>query len=462
MTELHTTVMEIAATLEEMSKRLRRVEVLSRTALSSSTTFLSLVDTPDTYVGHAGNTVIVNVGVDGVIFSPFSSACVTFVCGAIGWRATGGSVARTLAHENAFMLSPDGNPRGDYAIDLQQLRSADDDVAGSYGSAIYSNEDNSIGGAGGADTDNEWSTIVGSYNDISDNASYCHIIGSFNDIYTDCYDLTVFGFSHDLTEAQYGVYAYDNITVDDALGCFSFGEINELIENIHDYPTYSGSFGAGNIMEGDMFYAFQFGDDNKVHGTGPAGGDSCWVTFQVGYFNYSQNVNMNFIFGGYCKSSLAVGAGYYYDGRMVLGESGAKGPSDGTGYAGGFQQASWFSQADSIGTMPVAWTTSRFEFPIIQESAWGFTAYISSTDPNCANIGHWKIEGLIENAGGVTTLVWSVITNLYRDVVTEEWQAVADDPNDRLIFQFRDTAGPHVVNYQHTQIRLKTEEIGYS
>jgi hypothetical protein len=448
-------------TLEKYSKRLRKVEILARASRSVGS-FIALSDTPDTYAGFAGRTVVINTAEDALYFGPFSSSCVTFECGLVGWRATGGTDSRVLVHEIAFQLSTDGNPRGSYAIDLQRYRFADDEVAGSYGSAIFSNEWNKIGGTGAGggagEYDCEWSTITGAYNTIDDNASYCHILGNFNAIYEDCYDVVACGWSHDLNLAQYILCAYDDNVVEDALGCFLLGENNTLLATgLGDYPTYTGMFGTGNFQEGDVWYCFQFGDDHVADGDSIWG---IWIGMQGGYDTYMQDVNMNFLFGNSLKSYCPVLA-EYYDGRMVLGESGVGGvTTDGTGHSGGFHQASWFSQNWVINTWYVAWTTA-YQYPIIADSAWGFKAYISETTINCGEIGLWKIEGLIKNAGGTTTLVWSSVTPLHRDNANREWQAAADNVNDRLIFQFRDLTGPDATTDHNTQIRVDTEEVGF-
>ncbi len=386
--------------------------------------------------------------------------CVTHVCGAVGWRATGGTAARTLVHETAFQLSAGGDARGNLAIDLQSSRWVAADVAGGNLSTILSNEENRI------DANCQWSSICGPYNEILDNSDGSHILGQFNDIYDNSYSAIAIGDSHDIEDGSYVFFSGVGHTVqkpagtNGALGVFSFLEQNDFISNANDYPTYTGSFGILNVQEGDVWYVFQFGEANKVYGLGTPG-EQCLWGIQNGFENYSQHVYRNYLFGEACKSSLAAGDGYY-DGRIVLsGDYPNASPADGTGMPGGYNQDSWFSQSDQIATWNVAWITSRFEFPIIQESVWGFEIHIVGTDRFSANICFWKIEGLIKNAGGATTLVWSSITNLYRDVVTKEWQVIADNPNDRLVVQFRDTAGPDATVW-NIQFRMFTTEVGFN
>ena len=49
-----------------------------------------------------------------------------------------------------------------------------------------------------------------------------------------------------------------------------FGESNDAIQNVNDAPIYSVSGGILNILEGDVFVCFQFGEDNKMYGLGSA------------------------------------------------------------------------------------------------------------------------------------------------------------------------------------------------
>lgn len=453
---------------EKLSKRLRFLETLPRPSSTVVDTFLELGDTPSVYEGYSGFAVFVNPAETGLQFEPVGGACVTFICGPVGWRATGGTIPRTLVHEVAFQLDTGGNARGDYAIDLQQLRWADDQVAAGEFSAILTNEENVI------EPDSKGCSITGPYNEIRDWYPGVHILGQFNDAYSGTvygggYSVVMVGDDHEAQDLVYAFFAGDNQQATkplggggpSALGIFSFIEQNEFYPTAFDYPTYTGSFGVFNVQEGDVWYVFQFGEGNKVYGSGnPAYMQTLWG-MQNGYTCYSAHVSRNYLFGESPKSYLP-NAGGYYDGRIVLsGDSPNAVPSDGTGYPGGYNQDSWFSQNDLITTWTVAWITSRFEFPIIQESAWGFEIYIVGTERFAANVYYWKIEGLIENAGGATTLKWSVVTNLFRDVATKEWQVIADDPNDRLVLQFRDTAGPDAT-ICNIQFRMMTTEVGYN
>jgi len=377
----------------------------------------------------------------------------------VGWQINAGTESRYMKHSTAFQLDDGGDTRGDYAIDLQQDRNNVAQIAAADYSAILSGRRNELGVAA------IWSTITGSSNAILDSSAGCHVLGQFNDIYNDSYGVIATGDGHDIDDALCAFFSGDSHATSitgaaslSGLGVFSFIEQNEFIGTLSgDYPTYTGSFGLSLVQRGDVWYGFQFGEDCEIYGLISGSTNN----MQYGYNHYSEEAFNVFQFGYATKSVQASGVDFY-DGRIVWsGDWPNASPSDGTGWPGGYNQDSLFSQNDNITTWNVAWTTSRFEFPIIQESVWGFTAYITGTERFAANVYYWKVEGLIENAGGATTLKWSVVTNIFRDVATKEWQVVADDPNDRLVFQFRDTAGPDAT-ICNIQLMLLTIEVGYN
>lgn len=453
----------IAKALEKISKRLRKVEVLARLSRTETVdTFLGLTDTPFEYDGYRGWAVVVNNNEDAVEFQPIGGACVTFVCGPVGWRGYGGAERRTLVHEVAFQLSADNNDRGAYAIDLQQETNAVTQVAGGDYSAILSGRRSVIG------TDCLWSVIAGPYNEITDNSIGYIYGGCCNDIYDSSYMIHILGEGIDVEKGTYCLFsgeghraikgAHDSSS---AFGVWCFGEDNTFWENANDYVAYSGMYGIDLEMEGDVWLCHQFGEQNRFYGLGGIGTSTTLWNMQHGFAHYAQHVMTNAQFGRNTKSALPSATSDFYHGRVLnSGDQYNDSPTDGiAGYGGGFNQDSWFSQSDVITTWNVAWTTARFQFPIIQDSIWTFLIYISATERGCANSHSFKIEGCIENDGGNTTMLASTVTNIYRDVATKEIQAVADNANDRLAIQFRDTAGPDAT-WTNVQFSMFTVEVG--
>ena len=384
------------------------------------------------------------------------AACVIHTCGATGWRATGGTIVRTLVHEVAFQLTAAGNARGVDAVDLQISQFNATYVAAAPTSAILTNEENKI------EADCDYSVIAGTWNEIRDNSQQNYVFGYNNEVFTDSFGNTVFGGGHDIDDSTWNSVLGIDHDLDGAFGCFVFGGQNDILQNVNDAPYYSVSGGILNVLEGDIFACFQFGEDNKMYGLGSTPDEQVWESGQFGFRHYAQNVYTNWQFGQSTKSFLANAdaSGEYYNGRILnSGDYENDHPSDGTGEVGGFNQDSWFSQSDSIATWNVAWTTERFEFPIIQDSIWTFLIYVSATERGCANSHSFKIEGCIENDGGNTTMLASTVTNIYRDVATKECQAIADNANDRLAIQFRDTGGPDAT-WTNVQISMFTVEVG--
>jgi hypothetical protein len=457
----------LAQSSEKISKRLRRVEVLSRlSSVDTAETFIELDDTPNEYNGYAGWVPFVNGAETGLEFGPVGGACVAFVCGSPGWRATGGSPSRTLVHETAFQLSAGGDDRGEYAIDLQQVRFNDNDVAGGNFSSILGAEENEIIDNDGFSS--EYSGILGSWNTIEDGYE-CYIVGTSNTIdgsaFPSSYQVNVVGSSMYDQYSNYVFLAGYNHNTENAFGCFALGEANEIEQKAaSDNPTYSGATGILNDLEGDCYLVNVHGEENSAYGIGTVGNVTLWSEIH-GFESYLCHVITNYAFGQGVRSYRPTGDGYY-DGRIVFsGDYPNQWPAGsipplGTGAAStsGYNQDSWFSQNDFITDWPVAWTTSRFEFPIIQDSAWGFLAYINGVDQGLNNTYLWKIEGYVENNGGVMNIRLQTVTNLYRGVATKEWRI--STTADRVIFQYRDTAGPDTTDV-NIQFKMLTTECGY-
>ena len=388
------------------------------------------------------------------------AACVAHVCGATGWRATGGTIARTLVHEVAFQLDIGGNARGAYAIDLQQDRFDGNDVAAGDYSVILGGERNEI------HPNSDFCTILGAWNYIrtfGGNEPYdCHQYGNSHIIYGDSYRVFNIGAAHEVYDSESVFLSGYGHEIDSVYGCFSLMEGNEIKQNVNDNPNYCGNMGLYNDIVGEVWGGYQMGESNYMEGDGGGGADSIWMSWQFGYNNrIDEQGSMVFQFGSSLGSYLPVGlAGDYFSGRMMLDGDNVNETSTNTPTGLGFNQNSTFGQNTAIDTWPAAWTSSRFQFPIIEDSIWGFTARIMGTELGCANSYDWLIEGAIENDGGNTTILWSTVTNNYRDVATKEWQVIADNVNERLVFQYRDTAGPDATRC-NIEFLMFTTEVGY-
>lgn len=71
-----------------------------------------------------------------------------------------------------------------------------------------------------------------------------------------------------------------------------------------------------------------------------------------------------------------------------------------------------------------------------------FTCWIAGTTQGCTKSFAFKIEGLIENDGGTTTLLASTTTTIYdTDDVSFDARALADNANDALLIQVQDSDG---------------------
>ena len=359
--------------------------------------------------------------------------CVTFTCGATGWRGAGGTIVRTLVHETAFQLDTGGNARGTYAIDLQQDRTNANEVAAS-----------------------PYSFICGSDNEINPvNGDWCTIFGAWNTLHNGYLDY-VFGWFHDINESSGCMFVGDQTTVtDETTFVFSGGSGHDI-----DYLVTAHIWGESiTVAPGASFavdvYAYGFNHDID---------DRCYGIYIWGESQNHAHAIYSAAFGLWHDTNdaylvmVATGDGCKHD---ALGTSYLRGRilwNNNARHVIGDAQSSGFSQSEDIDTWQVAWTSSVLQFPIPTDTVWYFDARLAGTEGGAANSYVWKIEGVIENDGGVTTLLGvPTVTNVYRDVATKEWQVIADNVNDRLVFQYRDTAGPDGTNCMITLTMFTTE-----
>lgn len=79
---------------------------------------------------------------------------------------------------------------------------------------------------------------------------------------------------------------------------------------------------------------------------------------------------------------------------------------------------------------------------IAVDTVWAFSALITGTTQGCTKSFGFKIEGVVENDGGTTTLLNSTVTTLYDgDDVSFDARASASDAADALIFEVQDADG---------------------
>lgn len=96
--------------------------------------------------------------------------------------------------------------------------------------------------------------------------------------------------------------------------------------------------------------------------------------------------------------------------------------------------SSWYSvEIGSSGFIHVLIGTDR---------AWAFSCLLVGATSGLAKVFGFRIEGVIENDGGTTTMLNYSVTTLYNgDDTSFEARAQADNTNDALLIQVRDTDG---------------------
>jgi len=102
---------------------------------------------------------------------------------------------------------------------------------------------------------------------------------------------------------------------------------------------------------------------------------------------------------------------------------------------------------------------SSAEMTIATDTVWTFDCLLVGTTAGCAKSFGFAINGVIENDGGTTTMLASNVTTIYEDDSDFDAQAVADDTNDSLRIQVKDsTSGGDTVRWVAV---VRTAEVTY-
>jgi hypothetical protein len=89
-----------------------------------------------------------------------------------------------------------------------------------------------------------------------------------------------------------------------------------------------------------------------------------------------------------------------------------------------------------------------------------FNALVVGTTQGCTKSFGYRVEGVVENDGGTTSILGSTVTELYEDDADFDCRALADDPNDLLKIQVVD-AGNSSDTVAWT-LRIDTAEVTYA
>jgi hypothetical protein len=280
------------------------------------------------------------------------NGCITETCAATGFRLVGGTATiNYLVHESAFYLSGSGSSRGANAIDLQKIRTNDNQVASAGNSFL-------IGGSSNR-ADATSAGVAGGSSNYSSGAESFIGGGQSN-------------------------------TIQGSDGAILGGISNTINANMF-YGVVLG--GSGNIIDASSG-AVAMGHQAVAHDDG----------------QFVQGISVN---GGSTSNELQ-------GSRHILG----------------------LRQVMVTGTWYNLETASFVDgLSIPTDSVWTFEILLVGAIAGIATKAGYRINGVIENDGGTTTLLASNVTVLYESNAALDAQVVGDNTNDKLQVQVLQSTG---------------------
>lgn len=289
----------------------------------------------------------------------------------------------------ALQADPGGNARGSRAVDFQQNRTNDTEVASGDGSFVAGGSDNTASG--------ENSFAHGSGCTASGDQSHAEgfeTVASGDDSHAE----------GNQTEAQaLGSHAEGDRCVASAFHSHAEGQLT----------TASA---AGSHSEGSLTTA----SGANAHAEGLS-------TEATGQHSHAEGI--------YSKTS------------RISQHSFASGRFSTTGDAQGSRFACYKQITHDDGTwrdVPISadGSTAPTRMILDSDTVWTVDVLIVGTTSGCGKSFGFRVEGVIENDGGTTTILGQSVTTIYdTDDTSFDAQIVADDANDQLKVQVQDTDG---------------------
>jgi hypothetical protein len=321
-----------------------------------------------------------------------------------------------------------GNKRGDYSVDLQRSRSSNQSVASAFYSLIGNGQNNRIT----ADSDRS-SILNGTGNIIT--ASNDSVISG--------------GSTNKITKQGSNVSRYNTI---------AGGQQNEIIQVLNSTQNSTISGGTGNYIEDSNGATISGGSGNYIESGGPASTISGGGGNLIGDYDGLLSDGYATIVGG--NNNIATGAF-----SVVLGGNQAYAYNKFTVVSGWYCQATQFGQRvhgtggfttngdcqyetmDVLGTTtsgsPVVLTANRLTaasgnvMKVDNNTSKAFQGLILARRTDAGGAGQtiaWKVDGLIVNNGGTTSLLGTPTITLLGDSTTSgaTVTVTADDTLDCL------------------------------
>jgi hypothetical protein len=280
-----------------------------------------------------------------------------------------------------------GNPRGTLSMDLQFFSTADDQVpSGDFSVAL--GEQNKVTG--------DQSIALGIDNIIS--GKHCWALGEENNV-----DAGGGGYGESVAIGYQNTVDADDSVAIGLANQVTGDEAVSLGSNVVS-ASHGVAIGANNVVSGSRGTAIGF--------TNTASGQ---YGLALGAFSVADKFYQEAFAGGKFAANGDAQSSRFVVRKSVLHNS-----------------ASWFE----------LFLGSSQRMTIATDTVWTFSVLLVGTTQGCTKSFGFRIEGVIENDGGIVTLLASTVTTLYdTDDTSFDARTRGDDTNKALVIEVQDADG---------------------
>ena len=219
------------------------------------------------------------------------------------------------------------------------------------------------------------------------------------------------------------------------------GKSNTITYGVNiDYNCILG--GLGNTLTGPKYSAIVGGQTNDISAT------PTHAFIGGGQLNEIKTAGTHgFIGGGYGNDVTASYAAVLCGSRAVADKWGQHATASGRFTSDGDAQSSNLVARLAVTHSDATWHElhtdgSSTQLTLAADTAWTFTAHVVGATAGMAKSFGFKIEGMIENDGGTTTIKGSSVTTVDdADDTSYDARVTADDTNDALMVEVSDSDG---------------------
>jgi hypothetical protein len=371
-----------------------------------------------------------------------------------------------------------GNARGENSVDLSTNRAAATQVASGANSTVLGGQNNTassvhsivVGGARNTASTNAYATIVGGSDNVASQersfvgGGYLNyatgakavVVGGNNNTASGQESAVVGGILN-VASGTRSIVAGGNTNTNAATSATISGGYNNDIQASRNFSVIAG--GQGHTISGGSNSVICGGTTHTVSGLrafigggigGTASGTNSALLMSSSSSctgNYATVLNGSAAVAS-ATCSLAHGSSATADHISEFAHASDGLLSNQTHTQGSHMvlrravthvSSAWFALGLSGGD-PV--TTADDRLDLLVDEAWTFEVLILGMDAFLSKVFGFKIEGVIKNDGGTTTLLASSVSTLYdTDDTSFDVRATADDTNDQLLIEVSDSDG---------------------